>query len=305
MKFFFINTILIFFSLQIIAASSLPSSSVIQEITITGTITDMEGETIPGTKVVVIYTSIETFSDVNGKRNIEMSAHRGACFLAPENTYAAIRKALEYGAAWIEFDVRTSKDGVLYNFHDITLNRTTNGTGFFHQHTSQEIDRLDAGSWFSPEFADERVPRVADLLDSLQGKANVYFDVKDADLKQLISLVREKGYADKCFFWFGRLERQREFLSLAPDLKIKVNAANIARMEEWLEECHPVKPAIVEVGIRNLTPEFRAFCHSHGIRVMVIITGEDTSRYRDAILLEADMINLDRPEIFQEILRDF
>jgi glycerophosphoryl diester phosphodiesterase len=237
-------------------------------------------------------------------RSIEIVSHRGANHLAPENTYAAIQKALEYGAAWIEIDVRTSKDGVLYNFHDMGVSRTTNGTGFMRSLTSQEIDRLDAGSWFSQEFAGERVPRVADLLDSLKGKANVYFDVKDADLRQLIDLVREKGYEKNSFFWFGSLAMQREFLNLAPDLKIKVNAASVEKMQEWLDECAPVKPAIVETGVNNITPEFRDFCHSHGIRVMAIVTG-DTSAYRDVILSKADMVNLDQPEVFQEALRNF
>ena len=198
-----------------------------------------------------------------------------------------------------------SKDSVLYLFHDMVVNRTTNGTGLFRELTSQEIDRLDAGSWFGPEFAGERVPRIADMLDSLKGKASVYFDVKDANLRQLVDLVREKGFADKCFFWFGNLARQREFLEIAPDLPIKVNAATIERLQEWFEECKPVKPAIVEAGVRNITPEFRSFCRSHGIRIMINVTGEDTSRYRDVILLEADIINLDKPEAFKELLRQF
>ena len=274
--------------------------------------TDMNGNPLPDNTP---NTSEKTLNDLWFYSNpifvkqvnnaIEIVSHRGAIHLAPENTSASIRKALEHGTKWIEIDVRTSKDGVLYNFHDMILSRTTNGTGFFHQHTSQEIDRLDAGSWYSPEFAGEPVPRVADLLDSLKGKANVYFDVKDADLKQLIQLVREKGYTDKCFFWFGSLAKQREFLSLAPDLKIKVNASTVSRLKEWLEECYPVKPAIVETGIGNITHEFRSFCRSQGIRIMPIITGENTSRYRDAILLEADMINIDRPEVFQDMLLKF
>ena len=231
--------------------------------------------------------------------------HRGANFLAPENTFASAQKALEHGVEWVEVDVRTSKDGVLYNFHDMLLNRTTNGTGFFHHLTSEEIDKLDAGSWFGEEFAGERIPRMADMLDSLKGKAKVYFDVKDCDPQQLVNLVREKGFENDSFFWFGSINRQREFLNIAPDLKIKVNAANVSRMKEWLEECYPVVPAIVETGVRNITPEFRSFCRSHGIKIMAIVTGAETSTYRDALLLEADMINLDRPEKFQEMLREF
>ena len=78
MRFLFINTILIFFSLHVIAASDLPSpvrtdaniASFAQGIDITGTITDMEGETMPGVTVTVIGTNIGTLSDVNGRYSI-------------------------------------------------------------------------------------------------------------------------------------------------------------------------------------------------------------------------------------------
>ncbi|MDR2810124.1 MAG: hypothetical protein LBB84_06155 [Tannerellaceae bacterium] len=129
------------------------------------------------------------------KGAVEVVVHRGANRLAPENTFASIRKAREHGATWIEVDVRTSKDGILYNLHDPSLKRTTNGQGLIRDLTSEALDRLDAGSWFAPRFSGERVPRIEAVLDSLRGKANVYFDVKEADLSTLIRLVREKGYA--------------------------------------------------------------------------------------------------------------
>ena len=60
-------------------------------------------------------------------QNIEIVVHRGANALAPENTWPSAEAALQYGAKWIEVDVRKSKDGELFNLHDETLDRTTNG----------------------------------------------------------------------------------------------------------------------------------------------------------------------------------
>ena len=79
---------------------------------------------------------------------IEVVVHRGANYLAPENTVASAYAALDNGATWIEVDVRSSKDGVLYNMHDPTLDRTTNGKGLISDMMSADIDKLDAGSWF-------------------------------------------------------------------------------------------------------------------------------------------------------------
>ena len=111
-------------------------------------------------------------------QNIEVVVHRGANALAPENTVASADSALKYGATWVEVDVRPSRDGVLFNLHDETLDRTTNGTGRLVDMLAADVHRLDAGSWFSPQFAGQHVPTIAEMLDSLQGRAKVFFDVK-------------------------------------------------------------------------------------------------------------------------------
>ena len=102
---------------------------------------------------------------------------------------------------WIEVDVRKSKDGELFNLHDETLDRTTNGKGLLSEMMAKEVRKLDAGSWFGPKFAGLPVPTIAEMLDSLQGQANVFFDVKrGTPIPTLVNLVREKRFADKSFF---------------------------------------------------------------------------------------------------------
>ena len=68
------------------------------------------------------------------------------------------------GVRWIETDVKLSSDGMPLLMHDDTLERTTNGQGLVAETSWAEMEALDAGSWFSPAFAGERVPRLADLL---------------------------------------------------------------------------------------------------------------------------------------------
>ncbi len=91
--------------------------------------------------------------------------HRGSAGLAPENTLASIRRAHEEGAGWVEFDVKLTKDGVPILMHDDRLGRTTNGKGKVALTTHDEIRGLDAGSWFAPEFAGERVPTLRATLE--------------------------------------------------------------------------------------------------------------------------------------------
>ncbi len=90
--------------------------------------------------------------------------HRGAAGVAPENTLAGIRRVKELGASWVEFDVKLTKDGVPILFHDDRLERTTSGRGRVVKKCWAEIRELDAGSWFDPAFAGERVPTLVETL---------------------------------------------------------------------------------------------------------------------------------------------
>ena len=231
---------------------------------------------------------------VAAQNSIEIVVHRGANALAPENTIASTDSALKYGAKWIEVDVRTSKDGVLFNLHDATLNRTTNGKGHLSDMLSEQVRQLDAGSWFGSQFAGTPMPTIAEMLDYLQGKASVFFDVKrGTPIPTLVNLVREKGFADKSFFWFGDEKMLREFISLAPEMKIKVNAGNIERLKYWQSVC---TPSYVEIAPEKITDEFRTYCHQHGIQVMAACQEDDTSQFQLVIDNKADLVNLDRPD---------
>jgi glycerophosphoryl diester phosphodiesterase len=92
-------------------------------------------------------------------------AHRGASGHAPENTLAAFRRAIELGARFIETDLQLSRDARFVAIHDDTLERTTNGYGLVHDFTLAELRQLDAGSWFSSEFAGQRLPTMEEILN--------------------------------------------------------------------------------------------------------------------------------------------
>lgn len=92
--------------------------------------------------------------------------HRGAMGHAPENTIASIRRAAALGAAWVEVDVRLTADKRLVLMHDAALERTTDGEGLVQEAALAEIAALDAGAWYAPEFAGERVPALEEFIDT-------------------------------------------------------------------------------------------------------------------------------------------
>ena len=232
---------------------------------------------------------------------IEMVVHRGANALAPENTIASADSALAHGATWIEVDVRKSKDGVLFNLHDETLDRTTDGKGKLSDMKSEEVRKLDAGAWFSPKFAGTPIPTIAEMLDHLHGKAKVFFDVKKGTpIEDLVKLVREKDYSDKSFFWFASEAMLREFVRIAPDLKVKVNVAGIASLKYWQKIC---VPAYVEIAPQSITSRFMGYCHLRNMKVIAACQEDDTSQFQLVLDKKPDMVNLDRPEVFEKLLK--
>ncbi|MFQ5744077.1 MAG: glycerophosphodiester phosphodiesterase [Acidobacteriota bacterium] len=107
-------------------------------------------------------------------------AHRGYSSLAPENTLAAFERALAAGAEVLECDVQLSRDGVVVVLHDPDLDRTTDGHGPVREMDWEQIHRLDAGysERFGNAYADQRIPRLEQVLELARGRAQVFVEIK-------------------------------------------------------------------------------------------------------------------------------
>src|SRR5262245_31211085 len=113
--------------------------------------------------VLLLFSAPATAAEPAGPAVI---GHRGLLQAAPENTLAGFRACLALRVGF-EFDVRATKDGRLVCLHDDTVDRTTSGKGRLSELTHAEVGRLDAGRWFAPAFAGERVPQIDEILDLL------------------------------------------------------------------------------------------------------------------------------------------
>ena len=141
-------------------------------------------------------------------------AHRGASGTRPENTLCAFRRAAELGAPMVELDVQLTRDGEVVVIHDLTLERTTDGSGPVRHRSLAEIRRLDAGSWFGPSFRGERIPTLAEVLDAIPLDVNVELKPCGADglEPRALAIVEAAGALDRVVFSSfdpGALERLR------------------------------------------------------------------------------------------------
>lgn len=160
---------------------------------------------------------------------VQVVAHRGASADAPENTLAAVDEALAQGTDSIEVDLQRSADGHLVLLHDATLVRTTDvGTVFPDRaaapvgaFTLAELKRLDAGSWFGPGFAGERVPTLDELLDRTADRAGLLIELKDPasypGIEQQVAERLGAPRADVVVQSFDH-DAMRRFAAAAPDV---------------------------------------------------------------------------------------
>ncbi len=233
---------------------------------------------------------------------IEIVCHKGANKVAPENTYAAARQCIAWGVDYVEVDVNLSRDGVHYLLHGPSVEQTTNGRGNFCDLTSGEIDALDAGSWFHPDFAQERVPRLEPFLRWIKGQAKVFLDVKAANLPELIALIHTLEMQDACFFWFGNDADAREFRRLDSRLALKINVESVADVIRADEE---YQANLVEVRLKDMSAALVDECRRRGLRIMVYHPENDPAAFRQVLRWGADLINLDHGDVFLQVMAEY
>ncbi len=123
---------------------------------------------------------------------VDVIAHRGASAYTPENTLAAFSKAMEQKADWFELDVHLTKDGQLAVIHDGSLERVAGVKKHVSTLSLAEVKAVDAGTWFSKDFAGEHIPTLEEALDLARGRVGVYIEIKsDAPDKVLTGRMME------------------------------------------------------------------------------------------------------------------
>jgi glycerophosphoryl diester phosphodiesterase len=132
---------------------------------------------------------------------MKVIGHRGAAGLAPENTYAGFDLALALGVDGIETDVQKTKDGKLVLFHGYLLDKTTTGTGVLQETSWQELQQLDAGSWFDSTHAGERIPLLIEALKRYGTRTYFDLEIKQVGIEyEVLHLVEQLDQLDRITF---------------------------------------------------------------------------------------------------------
>jgi glycerophosphoryl diester phosphodiesterase len=113
-----------------------------------------------------------------GLTAVEIIAHRGASYDAPENTLSAMRLAWEQGADAIELDLWLSRDGRLVVFHDADTKRFGGSARKVSEQTWAELQQLDVGGWKDLRFKGERIPTLESILATVPVGRRAVLEIK-------------------------------------------------------------------------------------------------------------------------------
>lgn len=224
---------------------------------------------------------------------IYVVAHRGAHEGIPENTLAAYKKAIELGCDFVEIDVRTTKDGELVSVHNKDVNGyTKDSEGLVKDHTLAELKALDIGSRVGPEWKDERIPTLEEILQVCQGKIGIYLDLKEADPAQIVPLLQKYGMCDRTI-WYAEPHELRKAKELCPETFMMPEAGNDKTYRKVLEK---LQPQVVAGVWENVSQEMTDAIHASG--AIFIVDESDPSCWDAAMAMGLDGVQTDHPADF-------
>ncbi len=230
---------------------------------------------------------------------IYVVAHRGVHEDIPENTLAAYRKAIELGADFVEIDVRETRDGALVSIHNHTVDDyTKEATGPVNGFTLEELRALDIGSRVGPEWAEERIPTLEEILEVCRGHIGIYLDLKQADVANVAALVQKYGMTGDVIWYAGgpHLRRLRECCPDCIPMPDPGAERNLGRI------LAPPAPGVIASTWKHLTETFVKSCHAAGAKIIVDDDGPET--WNTMLDWGVDGIQTDHVAALIELLRE-
>lgn len=236
-------------------------------------------------------------------------AHRGLLRHAPENTLANFRACLELRLGF-ELDVTRTKDGHLVCIHDSTVDRTTNGTGKVSEQTLAEIREMDAGSWFDPKFAGEKVPTVDEVLGLIaeyrQHDVLIAVDLKAEDVGQEVVRLAERHRVLQRLLFIGRTISEHKLRDQIKDTSAHAHTAAVANdAEEFSSALAAANADWVYVRFLPTTEQIEAV-HQAGKKAFIAgptVAGSIPDNWRHCDQVGLDGILTDYPLELRQVLK--
>ncbi|MFP4510466.1 MAG: glycerophosphodiester phosphodiesterase [Spirochaetaceae bacterium] len=163
------------------------------------------------------------------KPYVFVQAHRGYSSDYPEQTMRAFKEAVAAGSDRLEMDLSLTADDRIVLHHDNTLDRTTNGSGPVRAHSLEQLRQLDAGSWKHPQFANERIPTLEEVITQIPPPITLNLEIKVwklereeilATIQKSIEIVQSLDALDRVVFSSFAMEALMHVRTLVPQARL-------------------------------------------------------------------------------------
>jgi glycerophosphoryl diester phosphodiesterase len=252
------------------------------------------------TAAVAIFIGYSLLSEIRVIDDAQIIAHRGASGAAPENTLSSIRQAMADGADWVEIDVQETADGEVVVIHDSDFMKLAGVNRSVSEATMEQIANIDIGSWFAPEYADERVPRLADVLAEVKGRGKLIVELKyyghDQQLEQrVIDLIEAAGMQDDTMIMSLKYTGIKKVRMLRPDWTIGLLSARA------IGDLTRLDADFLAVNLALARPALIESAHAAG-KNFYVWTVNDALAMSQMVSLGVDGIITDEPALGREVL---
>ena len=280
------------------------------------------------------YVDIESFADMQAyfhyspERDIIISSHRGGMQEGyPENCIASCEKTISQMPTFIELDFSFTKDSVMVLMHDMTIDRTTNGTGYVADYTYEELQQFNLVDR-DGNVTEYKIPTLKEVLEWGKGKVAFNFDNKYMNTKGISQ--EDKDRAVKYYIrqfseggdWAGyhnificprSLDEAMAYWNAGVhDLMFCVEISNEEMYRMW-DECPIPWDHIIAASRTAMNPMNAAIykkLHDNGVMIIVSVTQSDDKikndqdrkvAYLRTLVSQPDLIETDYPAQWQSL----
>jgi len=251
--------------------------------------------------VVGIVSLTLMLSGIDTRSDVLVIAHRGAAGAAPENTLASIRRAIDDGTDWVEIDVQETRDGHVIVLHDSDFMKLAANPTKVWEGDLAQVRQIDVGSWFDSQFADERVPTLAEVLEIIRAsEAKLVIELKyyghDEQLEQrVVDIVEAAGMSERIAVMSLKLAGVQKIKALRPQWNAGLLAVTA------LGDITRLDVDFLAVNQSKASARFIRRAHNAGKRVFVWTVNEPLA-LAHWITMGVDGIITDEPALAREIL---
>lgn len=252
--------------------------------------------------VLVLLQGFWVVTSLEQNDHATITAHRGSAFKAPENSLSAIHQAVRDGADYIEIDVQLTRDGVAVLWHDADMQRIFGKPERITDVDFEDIQALDAGSWFDVSFAGENIATLAQAIDAVRGQSRLFVDLKpnrneEALVAEVIRTLQDKDAVEGTILAAADWPVLEQAKNMEPRLKTALLAQFVVG-PLWQDRYD-----ILALRMNRANPAAVARAHKadNELHVWTVNQPQDMARFLD---MGVDNIITDRPDVLAKLLAE-